>query len=256
MSNLKTVYTRINWENQPSTKTALGATNLNKIDLALSVIDNRVVEIDTAKLDTETANSLVQNVTINKQGIFTITKMDGSIIQYDTALEKIAVNFNYNADTQQIILTLEDGSQQYIDLSALITEFEFLPSDTIDFSVSEGKVSAEVRDHSITEKKLQPNYLADIKIHLNRAEEQAALSKSYAHGQTGIRPEESTDNSWYYSQQAKNYMEAAQAASKLVVPQFYIDFSTGCLMSETEASGINFTIKDGCFMGEVTANAG
>lgn len=38
-------YTRINWENEPSSETPLNDTNLNKIDIAVNEIDSRVVEL-------------------------------------------------------------------------------------------------------------------------------------------------------------------------------------------------------------------
>ena len=45
------LYTRIGWENFPSEKTALNESNLNRMDLALDNIDNRVIEIDSAKVN-------------------------------------------------------------------------------------------------------------------------------------------------------------------------------------------------------------
>ena len=41
-------YERINWQNKPSTVTKINATNLNKIDLALDTIDDRVVALDSS----------------------------------------------------------------------------------------------------------------------------------------------------------------------------------------------------------------
>lgn len=40
------VFSRVTWENEPSTATPLNQTNLNKSDYALDVIDDRVVELD------------------------------------------------------------------------------------------------------------------------------------------------------------------------------------------------------------------
>lgn len=44
-------YERINWQNKPSTATPLSATNMNKMDLALDTIDDRVIDLDTNKAD-------------------------------------------------------------------------------------------------------------------------------------------------------------------------------------------------------------
>lgn len=236
-------YGRINWENYPSDETPLNESNLNKIDVATDEIDNRVITLDTTKATKEEVSTLVQDVTFEeKTGIITITKKNGSKITIDTQMEKIAVNFSYNAETQQIILTLIDGTRQYIDLSALITQYEFLDSDTVAFSIdSTGKVSAIVKEASIQEKHLQPNYLADIKVEVAKAQaSQSAAAKSesnakasetaatasesnaaasatkaqsYATGGTNSRTGEDTDNAKYYSQQSAQIQSAAATSA-------------------------------------------
>lgn len=222
-------YGRINWENYPSDETPLNESNLNKIDVATDEIDNRVITLDTTKATKEEVSTLVQDVTFEeKTGIITIVKKNGSKITIDTQMEKIAVNFSYNAGTQQIILTLIDGTKQYIDLAALITQYEFLDSDTVAFSIdSAGKVSAIVKEASIQEKHLQPNYLADIKVEVAKAqasqsaaatsESNAAASatkaQSYATGGTNSRTGEDTDNAKYYSQQSAQSQSAAATSA-------------------------------------------
>jgi len=232
-------YDRINWENYPSDVTPLNESNLNKIDAATDVIDNRVITLDTTKATKVEVSTLVQDVTFEeKTGIITITKKNGSKLTIDTQMEKIAVNFTYDAKSQKIILTLIDGTKQYIDLAALITQYEFLDTDTITFAIdSNGKVSAIVKEASIEEKHLQPNYLADIKIEVANAqvsqsaaassetnaklsetaaatsESNAAASatkaQSYAVGGTNSRIGEDTDNAKYYSQQTAQSRSAA-----------------------------------------------
>lgn len=236
-------YGRINWENYPSDETPLNESNLNKIDVATDEIDNRVITLDTTKATKEEVSTLVQDVAFEeKTGIITIVKKNGSKITIDTQMEKIAVNFSYNAGTQQIILTLIDGTKQYIDLSALITQYEFLDSDTVAFSIdSAGKVSAIVKEASIQEKHLQPNYLADIKVEVAKAQaSQSAAAKSesnakasetaaatsesnaaasatkaqsYATGGTNSRTGEDTDNAKYYSQQSAQSQSTAATSA-------------------------------------------
>lgn len=232
-------YGRINWENYPSDETPLNESNLNKIDVATDEIDNRVITLDTTKATKEEVSTLVQDVTFEeKTGIITIVKKNGSKITIDTQMEKIAVNFSYNAGTQQIILTLIDGTKQYIDLAALITQYEFLDSDTVAFSIdSAGKVSAIVKEASIQEKHLRPDYLGDIKVEAAKAQASqsaaaksesnakasetaaatsesnaaasATKSQSYAVGGTNSRTGEDTDNAKYYSQQSAQSQSAA-----------------------------------------------
>lgn len=175
-------HSAINWENYPSDETPLNESNLNKMDAAIGVIDDRVITLDTTKATKAEVATLVADVTFEEStGIITITKKNGSKITIDTQMEKIAINFVYNPTTQQIILTLIDGTKQYIDLSALITQYEFLDSDTVAFYIDkDGKVSAIVKEGSIEEKHLEPNYLAKIKVEVAKAEssqQAAAMSE-------------------------------------------------------------------------------
>lgn len=174
-------YKRINWENYPSDATPLNEANLNNLDSATDTIDDRVITLDTTKATKTEVATLVSDVTFEEStGIITITKKNGSKFTIDTQMEKIAVNFDYNPTTEQIVLTLIDGTKQYIDLSALITQYEFLDTDTVAFFVgTDGKVSAIVKEGSIEEKHLEPNYLAKIKVEVAKAEtSQQAAAKS------------------------------------------------------------------------------
>ena len=133
---MQKAYNRINWENYPSEATALNETNLNRMDYGLNEVDNRIIGLDTTKLDVNSANGLVQAVTINNEtGTITVTKMDGTTVSLETNLSKISTNWTYNRETQQIVLTQSDGSQVNIDLSYLIQQNEFTDTTTIAFSV-------------------------------------------------------------------------------------------------------------------------
>ena len=192
---MQKIYSRINWENFPSEKTAVNESNLNKMDLAIDNLDDRVVAMDASKVDLTKANELVKEILWDESnGTLTVVKMNGSRAVIDTKLEKLAVNFTYNPQTQQLVITLDDGTVQNVDLSALITEYEFLDSDTIAFEITDGKIKAIVKNGSITEDMLQPNFLADVKVEAEKAKAsasaadasekestvQANLSKEYA----------------------------------------------------------------------------
>lgn len=192
---MQKIYNRINWENFPSEKTAVNESNLNKMDLAIDNLDDRVVAMDASKVDLTKANELVKEILWDESnGTLTVVKMNGSKAVIDTKLEKLAVNFKYNPQTQQLVITLDDGTVQNVDLSSLITEYEFLDSDTIAFEIAGGKVKAIVKNGSITEDMLQPNFLADVKVEAEKAKAsasaadasekestvQANLSKEYA----------------------------------------------------------------------------
>lgn len=254
----------INWQNKPSVNTPINETNLNKMDSTIGILDDRIIAHDTSKLDKSTANTMVKDVTYNEStGIFTITYLNGSTKTLDTKLEKIATNFKYDYSTQTLILTLIDGTTQSIDMSALLTQYEFTDSATLDFSVdSSGKITATIKNGSITEDKLQPNFLADIKVETAKsktymdnasasaenANASAVQSQSYAIGGTGTRDNEDADNAKYYKEQAQavgnavpTYLSQIAAAGESQLSRiqdalneatvnFQVDLSTGHLM--------------------------
>lgn len=194
---MEKLYNRINWENYPSDATPLNESNLNKLDAATNAIDDRVISMDKTKLDVSTANSMVKNVTYDEStGIFTVEYLNGSKVNIDTKLEKIAVNFTYDSVTQQIVITLDDGTKQYIDLSTLITEYEFYDTATIAFSVTNGKVSAVIKNGSVTADKLEPNYLANVQLAASQASSSAsAASASELAAKTSENNAKSSENS-------------------------------------------------------------
>lgn len=225
------IFNRINWLNRPSTNTPLNATNLNAGDSAIDKLDDRIITLDTVKADMQVVNDMVADVSLNSNtGVITVTYKNGSHVDYDTNLEKIAVNFSYDYVNQRLVLTLSDGSKQYVDMSALITQYEFEDSATIAISINDktGAVSAFIKNGSITDAMLETGYLAKITEQAakatnmansattssNSAYDNAKLSQSYAIGGSGVRDGEDTDNSKYYSEQAsKSASASANSAS-------------------------------------------
>lgn len=219
-------YNRINWQNKPSTATALGATNLNKIDVFCNEVDNALIQIDAGKLDIATANSMLASVSFNQEtGTFTFKELNGTTYTYDLNLEKIPVSFTLTEDGI-LIMTTEDGTQWQCNISDLIKDYVFDDSDTIAFEKEfvgtddEGKgsyhVSASVKAGSINETHLNPDYRADILTYKTQAQEAAndsldysKDSKRWAVGDAEYEGS-TTDNAKYYKEQA----EAAKAAAE------------------------------------------
>ena len=218
---MQKIYSRINWENFPSEKTAVNESNLNRMDLGLDNIDDRVIALDAAKFNTETANTLIKDWVIDEQtGVITITKLNGEKILFDLNIEKIPVDFTLS-DDGIITMTTDDGEQFTANIGAMIPVLTFEDSDTIAVSVSGTGVnktySFSIKAGSVTEDKLQPNFLADVKAEVAKAHASqessaesasaasgsATLAESYTHGGTGAREGEDTDNARYYMEQAK-----------------------------------------------------
>lgn len=233
----------INWENYPSDETPLNESNLNKMDAAIGVIDDRVITLDTTKATKTEVATLVADVTFEEStGIITITKKNGSKITIDTQMEKIAINFVYNPTTQQIILTLIDGTKQYIDLSALITQYEFLDSDTVAFYIDkDGKVSAIVKEGSIEEKHLEPNYLAKIKVEVAKAESsQQAAAKSEANAKASENAAKASETAAKKSEDNAKASETAAAKSATAAAAS----ESNAKVSETSASESSATATE------------
>lgn len=236
-------HSAINWENYPSDETPLNERNLNKMDGSIDIIDDRVITLDTTKATKAEVATLVADVTFEEStGIITITKKNGSKVTIDTQMEKIAVNFTYNPTTQQIILTLIDGTKQYIDLSALITQYEFLDSDTVAFYIdSSGKVSAIVKEGSIEEKHLEPNYLAKIKVEAAKAElSQKAAATSEANAKTSENAAKASETAAKKSEDNAKASETAAAKSATAAAAS----ESNAKVSETSASESSATATE------------
>lgn len=241
-------YNRINWKNLPATSTALGATNLNKIDVFCNDVDNALVQMDAGKLNISTANSMLASVSFNSDtGTFTFKELDGTTYTYDLNLEKIPVSFTLTEDGI-LIMTTEDGTQWQCNIADLIKDYVFDDSDTIAFEKEfvstddEGKgsyhVSASVKAGSINENHLDPDYRADILDYKNIAQTAAndsllyaKTSKRWAVGDSEFEGS-ATDNSKYYKEQA----EAAKAAAEQARDE--AQAATGAVIATTTQLGV------------------
>ncbi len=177
---MQKAYNRSWWHDEPSDESPIDEDNLNNIEAGVDEVDNRILVLDTTKFDKTEAQSLVKKITFDRNtGVFRITYYNGTFELIDTMLEKLMVNFAYDYQTQQLVITLDDGTKQYVDLSALITQYEFLGSDTIVFIVQpDGKITAKIKNGSIGEQHLRPDYLADIRVESAKAAASAEAAKN------------------------------------------------------------------------------
>lgn len=208
------VYTRINWENYPSENTAIDEENLNKMDSAIDTLDNRIISQDAVKVDKTTINNKIADWTMDEEtGIITITKYSGEKVIFDLNVEKIPVSFSLS-DNGILTMTTEDGTKFTADIGSMIPVLTFEDSDTIAVTVTgTGKnktYSFAIKTGSVTEDKLQPNFLADVRVEsanaaksAQNADAEALLAKSYSVGGTGTRDGEDVDNAKYYMEQAR-----------------------------------------------------
>ena len=107
------------------------------------------------KADKTAIAPMLADMTIDENGVITITRKNGTTKSWDTALEKIAVNFDFNPERQKLTLTLEDGTKKEVDLSAFVKPNEFVDSANIDFTTgTDGTVTATIRAGSVTDEML------------------------------------------------------------------------------------------------------
>lgn len=214
------------WENKPSTKTPVNKTNMDKLSNATRTIDERVITLYLTKLSKIDANGMITGIAINQDnGDITVTYYSGATRVLHTLLAQISINFDYDKNTEQLIIFLQDGSKKYVDLSALITQFEFLDSDTIYWTIDkDGKVKADIKKGSITADKLQPDYLADITVQAETARQQATAAAASA-------------------AQAKIDADRAETYARITEPKFYLDETTMQLYMK-DGIGVDFVMID------------
>ena len=82
------------------------------------------------------------------------------------------------------------------------------------------------------------------------AADSVSEAESWAHGDTGVRDGENTDNSKFWSQQSKIQAEAAansaslaEQYSDIVAPGFYLDIDSGALYIK-EGVGVDFALDE------------
>ena len=179
------VYTRIEWVNKKDGQTTpLGASNLNKMDAAIAEMDKRIVELDTVKADKMTVNTMLADCDYDEEtGIVKLTRQNGEQIIFDLNIEKIPVAFALS-EAGVLTMTTEDGTEWTADIGAMIPVLTFNNSDTVNVIATgsgENKTYRfEVKDGSITESKLRPDYLAEIKIESGNAATSAANAATSA----------------------------------------------------------------------------
>lgn len=203
-------YTRIVWYNSPSVASPLNENNLNKMDVAINTIDDRVVAMDTQKANQSDLLSVLRSVGYNEQtGVFLFTYMNGNTMEVDLNIEKIPVSFSMSP---QGVITMvnSDGTSYTADVSSLIKTYSFSNSNRIHFNVtidSNGNknITADLVQGSITGNYLQPDYLADITVQATNASA-AATSAATSANETASSAQEASD----YADDAKDYSDAAR----------------------------------------------
>lgn len=223
------------WKDKPSIESPINSVNLNHIESGINELDNRVVVLSKDKAEkTELANVFINFEFDENSGVMTFTRFDGSKVEKDTAMEKIALNCYLEGDN--FVLELADGSKQTVSLSKFIDTYTFKSTDVIRMSVNGKEVSADIPDGKITLEKLEATVMSTIRqcvldaqtakgvaeqaastaqgwaiggesFEKNNAKYFSGQSKRYAVG--GVEEGDETDNAQYYCEEARKAAEQA-----------------------------------------------
>ena len=220
-------YTKTETDSLIETETSTLVADIG-IDLATGVItvtkkDGSKTTIDTALEKVPSTFEFVED-TENDKFYLKVTNVDGTTSQTEvtnlmnqyTFSEGDIVSFviSKSGTTTTVTANIKNGSIGLAQLSTEVKQYY----EEIKSSVSADRAAVEadkavVLDASQTVTSNTTLVLS----YKEAAEENALLSKSYAIGNTGARVDEDTDNSLYYSNEAKyarNQAQAAQAAAE------------------------------------------
>ena len=173
------------WQNLPSVDTPIIAAQLNRNEQTVDELDDRIITLDTGKANQSDMNNAVQAISYDPtDGSLTISKFGGTVTTYDTDIDKIPTSYDFidnpnDAHYKNLAVTLADNTVNYTDMTAVVTENDFNTSGTIQYSVSTtGIVEFDIVDYSVTDTKMQPNYLADITAQASSASSAASSASS------------------------------------------------------------------------------
>lgn len=186
-------YRLIGWEDYPKISTPLMASNLNHMDGEIGALrrETNIQTEDINQMKVQKANNsdllqAVQSVTMNLQtGVLTITHFNGNVITIDTAIEKIATNWRVDDDPESphymcLVITLDDGSYQYVDLTTILEILSFEGSDRVQVTKVGNSYTFDIKRGSITADYLDTNYLAQITANMQLAEQYATNAHLYS----------------------------------------------------------------------------
>lgn len=213
---LQPFYTITDWQNLPSQKTALNRTNLLHTENGVKELDNRTVQLDASKADKSMVNALVKDITVDADGIFTITYQNGSVKTYDLDIEKVVVNFDIT-DDDKLVLTLADGTQKIIDLTRFVYSVDSTP--TITMKILNRTITAEIVDGSVTMSKLDAaiqtefrQYMLDAQSARDAALQYQKFAKRYFEGDNDFPGSETDNVKFYYGQIKEDAATSGQNA--------------------------------------------
>ena len=148
-------------------------------------IADRYTKLEAGTLVLEETNNLVADVDVNlTTGVITVTKKDGTIETFDTAIEKVPAKFEIVENNGKYLLKVTnlDGTSTQTDITTLMNIYTFNNSDTINFEVTgegnEKAVVATIKANSIGLDKLSLTVISELERYTNNAKDSANAAKT------------------------------------------------------------------------------
>lgn len=148
-------------------------------------IANRYTKTEADTLLATGTNDLVADIDVNlTTGVITVTKKDGTVETFDTALEKVPARFEIveSNGTYALKITNVDGTTTQTDITNLMNIYTFENNDYITFEVTgegnEKTVTANIKDNSIGLDKLSLSVVSTLEGYMASARDSANAAKT------------------------------------------------------------------------------
>jgi hypothetical protein len=148
-------------------------------------IANRYTKVEAETLLAIGTNDLVADIDVNlTTGVITITKKDGTVETFDTAIEKVPAKFEIvqNGDAYALKITNVDGTSTQADITNFMNIYNFNNSDNITFEVTgtgtEKTVTANIKANSIGLDKLSLSVVSTLEGYMTSARDSANAAKA------------------------------------------------------------------------------
>ena len=215
---LQRFYNKTDYKNLPSQDTPLNRKNLLNSENGIEELDKRSVQLDAEKASVALVNSLVKDITVDADGIFTITYQNGSVKTYDLDIEKVVVNFDIT-DDDKLVLTLADGTQKIIDLTRFVYSVD--STTTVAMQINDRTITARIVDGSVTMDKLDSDiqtefrqYMLDAQSARDAALNYQKFAKRYVFGDQDFPGSENDCAKFYYEQTKDDATTSGQNAQQ------------------------------------------
>lgn len=203
---------------------------------------------DTAALVKETTD---KDINLSLSIVKNMLQVPGSVIIQIRALN---ADGNVKWTSYPGALFVEDAINTPAEYTGKLTELERFEADYESYQRAEaGRVAAEEKrvaaetDRESGEAARENAFnaaIADFNNDRKELKDFRNLSESFAHGATGVRNGEDTDNSKFYAEQAQKSFENTTMLMKLTIPSMHVDFNTGNLMYSQEVSAAGVITVD------------